>query len=94
VLALVMQGSDEFSDLMLQTKLSKTALANHLKHLMRMGLVKRIARGKYSLTVDGRELLNAATTVKNNKQRSRIPALLAVLHRGDIWIAESSRSQL
>jgi len=52
VLALVMQGSDEFSDLMLQTKLSKTALANHLKHLMRMGLVKRIARGKYSLTVD------------------------------------------
>ena len=69
MLALVMQGSDEFSDLMLQTKLSKTALANHLKHLMRMGLVKRIARGKYSLTVDGRELLNAATTVYRSSVR-------------------------
>lgn len=69
VLALLMQGSSEFSSLMLYTKLSKTALANHLNRLVTMGLVQRVARGEYALTVDGRELLNAATTVYQNSMR-------------------------
>ena len=68
-MALLKQGNGGFSDLMLHTKLSKTALANHLNHLVKMGLVKRVARGKYALTVDGRELLNAATTVWRNSMR-------------------------
>jgi len=69
VLAHLMQGNCEFSDLMLYTKLSKTALANQLNHLVRMGLVQRVARGEYALTVDGRELLSAAATVYQNSKR-------------------------
>lgn len=64
-----MQGYCVFSDLMLHTKLSKTAVANHLNHLVKMGLVHRAARGKYVLTVDGMELLNAAKTVYANSRR-------------------------
>ena len=64
-----MQGNGEFSDLMLHTKLSKTALANQLNHLVRMGLVQRVARGEYALTVDGKELLSAAATVYQNSKR-------------------------
>jgi len=48
---------------MQRTELSKTALANHLKQLISKGLVLRVARGEYNLTVDGKELLNAATTM-------------------------------
>ena len=48
---------------MQHTELSKTALANHLNLLMKKGLVKRVARGEYSLTTDGKELLNAAATM-------------------------------
>jgi len=69
VLAYLMQENCEFSDLMSHTKLSKTALANQLNHLVRMGLVQRVVRGEYALTVDGRELLSAAATVYQNSKR-------------------------
>jgi len=55
---------------MQHTELSKTALANHLNLLMKKGLVKRVARGEYSLTADGKELLNAAAaTYKDSTRR-------------------------
>jgi len=60
ILALLLQGEHDFSKLMHHTKLSKTALANHLNQLIKKSLVQRITRGEYSLTVDGKELLNAA----------------------------------
>jgi DNA-binding HxlR family transcriptional regulator len=69
VLTLLTRGTDSFSNLLLHTKLSKTALANHLNRLVKMGLVQRVSRGKYTLTVDGRELLNAAITVYQNSMR-------------------------
>jgi hypothetical protein len=48
---------------MKETRLSKTALANHLKLLMNRRLIQRVDRGEYSLTADGRGLLNAAATM-------------------------------
>jgi DNA-binding HxlR family transcriptional regulator len=66
ILALLLCGKNEFSGLMQQTELSKTALANHLNQLVNKGLVQRVDRGTYSLTVDGKELLNAAATVYND----------------------------
>jgi len=69
VLILLQQGNREFSVLMQQTKLSKTALANHMNHLVQMGLVQRVARGEYTLTVDGKELLNAIVAVYKNSIR-------------------------
>ena len=69
VLALLLQGCHDFSELMQHTELSKTALANHLNQLRKKGLVQRVARGEYGLTVDGKELLNAASTTYKNSVR-------------------------
>jgi len=70
ILALLLRGEHDFSKLMQETELSKTALANHLKQLMNKRLVQRVARGEYRLTVDGKELLNAAATMyKDSAQR-------------------------
>ena len=63
ILVLLLRGEHEFPKLMQQTELSKTALSNHLNLLINKGLVHKIARGEYNLTVDGKELLSAAATV-------------------------------
>jgi DNA-binding HxlR family transcriptional regulator len=70
ILAILLREEHEFSKLMQHTELSKTALANHLNLLMKKGLVQRVARGEYRLTVDGKELLNAAAVMyKDSTQR-------------------------
>ena len=70
VLTLLLSETNEFSELMRETRLSKTALANHLNRLAKHGLVQRVSRGKYVLTVDGKELLNAAAEVyRDSAQR-------------------------
>ena len=66
ILALLLRGERDFSKLMQHIELSKTALANHLNQLIKKGLVQRVARGEYSLTVDGEELLNAAAKIYKN----------------------------
>jgi DNA-binding HxlR family transcriptional regulator len=69
ILALLLRGEHEFSKLMQHTELSKTALANHLNLLMKKGLIQRIVRGEYTLTVDGKELLNAAAAMYKDSTR-------------------------
>lgn len=72
ILALLLRGEQDFSKLKEETGLSKTALANHLKRLLNKRLVQRFSRGEYSLTVDGKELLNAAATMyKDSAQREK-----------------------
>ncbi|MFX1562870.1 MAG: hypothetical protein ACFFDP_06145 [Promethearchaeota archaeon] len=63
VLALLLNGKNSFAQLKAHTRLSKTALANHLNQLIERQLVQRKGRGKYQLTDDGRELLIAAAKV-------------------------------
>jgi DNA-binding HxlR family transcriptional regulator len=63
IMALLLQGEHEFSRLMQQTKLSKTALANHLNQLVDKELVEKTGRGEYDLTTDGKELLKTAATM-------------------------------
>ncbi len=60
IMTLLLRGEHEFSGLMQQTRLSKTALANHLRLLVEKELVEKTGRGEYCLTTDGRELLRAA----------------------------------
>ncbi len=69
VLTLLTQEDSSFSDLMLHTGLSKTALANHMKHLVEKGLIQRVTRGEYAIAIDGKELLKAATNVYLNSVR-------------------------
>jgi len=59
ILALLTDGPTEFSVLLDAVKVSKTALANHLTHMMNKGLVERSDRGMYQITKDGQDLLSA-----------------------------------
>ena len=78
ILALLLRGEHDFSKLMQHTELSKTALANHLNQLMEKALVERVSRGEYSLTVDGKELLNATV----------------VMYKDSAWRDEEKRERL
>ena len=85
ILALLLRGEHDFSRLMQHTELSKTALANHLKQLMKKGLVQRVTRGEYSLTVDGKELLNAAAAMykdSTHREQERRELLLRSYTKG------------
>ena len=69
LLTLMLRGEGGFSTMRIKTGLSKTALANHLSRLVENGLVRRAERGKYELTVDGRELLGAAVSMYRSSAR-------------------------
>jgi DNA-binding HxlR family transcriptional regulator len=56
----LIDGEKSLQFLMRVTKMSKNGLVNHLNVLMEAGLVKRVSRGKYSLTLDGEHYLTDA----------------------------------
>ncbi|MFX0065181.1 MAG: ArsR family transcriptional regulator [Candidatus Hermodarchaeota archaeon] len=62
ILALLINTSKKFSFLLSETKISKTALANHIRNLINTGLIEKIDRGSYEITKDGRELLKATAS--------------------------------
>jgi DNA-binding transcriptional ArsR family regulator len=59
VMALLAEGQREFAELQGEVGLSKTALANHVNQMVKMGLVERLERGSYKLSEDGAQLLEA-----------------------------------
>jgi DNA-binding transcriptional ArsR family regulator len=63
LLTLMLRGEGTYSEMMAKTGLSKTAVANHLSKLVEGGLARRSERGRYALTVDGRELLSVAVSM-------------------------------
>lgn len=72
LLALVVEGRQEFAGLVKATGLSKTALANHLGQLIDSGLIERLERGNYQLTADGKGLLESLVgTYKESQARER-----------------------
>ncbi|MHA1136064.1 MAG: ArsR/SmtB family transcription factor [Candidatus Thorarchaeota archaeon] len=54
VLSFLSKSNREYSTILRQLRISRTALANHLNLLVESGLIKRMERGSYSLTKDGR----------------------------------------
>ncbi|MFX0211808.1 MAG: ArsR/SmtB family transcription factor [Candidatus Hodarchaeota archaeon] len=68
VLGLLVNNPKEFSYLLEETYITKTALANHITLLIQSGLVKRIERGRYCITEDGSELLRATVKVYNESK--------------------------
>jgi DNA-binding HxlR family transcriptional regulator len=59
ILTLLNEQTSNFSLLKRQTDLQKTALSNNLTILIETKLIARFERGKYRITKDGQELLNA-----------------------------------
>ncbi len=93
-LALLKRGERDFAKLKHHSGLSKTALVNHLNQLIDKGLVERVARGKYNLTVDGEELLNAAATVyRDSVQREEERRELVLRRYTKGWIEGTELSK-
>lgn len=62
----------EYSDILRNSRISRTALANHLNLLVENGLVERLERGSYSLTEDGQAFFQSiAKTYFDSKTRSQ-----------------------
>ncbi len=59
ILNLLTDTTKTFVQLLRATKISRTALANHLQQLITRGLIRRLERGSYQVTTDGQELLQA-----------------------------------
>jgi DNA-binding HxlR family transcriptional regulator len=53
ILIALLTGAKSFDTLKKETALKKTALSNHLKILLRQGLIKKPEHGKYQPTHDG-----------------------------------------
>lgn len=71
LLAMMMDGPRGFDELQNASGLSKTALANHLKRLLRTGVVRRVERGTYALSEDGLNILTAIGSAYSVTQRRR-----------------------
>ncbi|NHJ85463.1 MAG: ArsR family transcriptional regulator [Asgard group archaeon] len=59
ILSSLLQNEKDFSELKETVQLSKTALSHHLEKLVSVGLIHNISRGKYEITKDGQEMLDA-----------------------------------
>jgi DNA-binding HxlR family transcriptional regulator len=81
ILASLLRGENDSSELMQTTALSKTALANHLTQLIKNRLVERVVRGKYRLTDDGRDLLSSAISMYKNSARREAQRTELLLRR-------------
>jgi len=71
LLTMMMDGPMEFDELQNASGLSKTAVANHLKRLLRTGVVRRLERGTYALSEDGLNVLTAIGSAYSVTQRRR-----------------------
>jgi DNA-binding transcriptional ArsR family regulator len=71
LLAMMIDGPRGFEELQNASGLSKTALANHLKRLLRTGVVRRLERGTYALSEDGLNILSAIGSAYSVTQTRR-----------------------
>jgi len=88
MMALLIGGERGLDELMTTAGLSKNAAVNHLTKLMGMGMVRRVSRGRYALTQDGRALILTGTRLfidtdrRGETERERLRHLY-IQGRGD-----------
>jgi len=71
LLTSLLRGPQTFSVLQRVTGLGKTALAHHLGILLKAGILKRIGKGRYELSIDGAEFVKAVGTAYAGSRRRR-----------------------
>ncbi|UCF58486.1 MAG: GyrI-like domain-containing protein [Candidatus Bathyarchaeota archaeon] len=71
MLTSILKGPRTFRQLQEVTGLGKTALAHHLGILVKTGILKHIGKGRYELSLDGAELLNAVGNAYASSKRRR-----------------------
>lgn len=71
ILGSLMEGHSTFSELQEASGLGKTALSHHMSTLTDAGLVNNTSRGKYSMSRDGLEMLEAVIETYKTSARLR-----------------------
>ncbi len=71
LLTSLLKGPQTFSVLQRVTGLGKTALAHHLRMLLKAGILKHIGKGRYELSIDGAEFVKTIGTVYAGSRRRR-----------------------
>ena len=72
ILILLLVNSQDFGQLLKETGIKKSALANHLKILQDALLVEKLQHGKYSITPDGKNYLIAINKAFKDSYFSRM----------------------
>ena len=68
----------EFSDLIKETRIRKTALSNHLNLLISKRLIERVSHGQYKITPNGESLLDSvlgtyeSSVVRHEEERRKL----------------------
>lgn len=70
-----------FAELQKPTGLTSDHFTFHINRLVELGLVERVARGKYRLTARGKEYANRLDTDNNTVERQPKSAVLLVIER-------------
>ena len=71
LLTSLIEGPRTFKELLEIAGLGKTALSHHLRILTESGVLKHVGKGRYELSQDGAELLNAVGAVYAGSKRRR-----------------------
>lgn len=71
LLASLLEGPQTFSILQRVTGLGKTALAHHLRMLLKADILKHIGKGRYELSIDGAEFVKTVTKTYASSIRRR-----------------------
>ena len=81
LLTLLLEGPGTFNELQEVVGLGKTALAHHLQLLVETGILNHTGRGRYELSLDGREFLQAVGhTYACSKRRRQLEAAKRANH--------------
>lgn len=71
LLTSLLRGPQTFSTLQKVTGLRKTALAHHLRILLKAGILEHIGKGRYELSIDGSEFVKVVGKVYADSRRRR-----------------------
>lgn len=78
ILIFLLERAHSFGALMKKIKLKKTALSNHLSHLLNVNLIEKVDFGVYSITGDGIEFMEAIERAYHqspSREKNRFRAL-------------------
>ncbi len=78
ILIFLLKRTHSFGALMTKIKLKKTALSNHLSHLINAKLIEKVDFGVYSITGDGIEFMEAIERAYHqspSREKKRFKAL-------------------
>lgn len=78
ILIFLLKRTNSFGVLMYKIKLKKTALSNHLSHLINAKLIEKVDFGVYSITEDGIEFMEAIERAYHqspSREKKRFKAL-------------------